>query len=45
MKYTFDYPERFDSVNEARTWVERFTAYCNPVNRTGFDGDIDYPEG
>ncbi len=33
MKYTSDYPERFDSVNEARTWMEGFTAYYNHEHR------------
>lgn len=33
MKYTSDYPERFASVNEARTWMEGFTAYYNHEHR------------
>lgn len=33
MKYTSDYPERFTSVNEARAWMEGFTAYYNHEHR------------
>jgi len=33
MKYTSDYPERLASVNEARTWMEGFTAYYNHEHR------------
>ena len=33
MKYTSDYPDRFASVNEARTWREGFTAYYNHEHR------------
>ncbi|RAX46565.1 hypothetical protein DQ353_19990 [Arthrobacter sp. AQ5-05] len=33
MKYTSDYPERFASVNEARAWMEGFTAYYNHEHR------------
>jgi putative transposase len=33
MKYTSDYPERFASVNEARAWIEGFTAYYNHEHR------------
>ena len=34
MKYTSDYPERFASVNEARGWMEGFTAYYNHEHRS-----------
>ena len=33
MKYSYDYPERFASVNEARTWMEGFTTYYNHEHR------------
>ncbi|WP_434614628.1 integrase core domain-containing protein [Arthrobacter sp. A5] len=33
MKYVSDYPDRFASVNEARTWMEGFITYYNHEHR------------
>ena len=33
MKYTPDYPKRFDSIGHARAWMEAFMAWYNHEHR------------